>query len=56
MNSVLGAQATEQRQGFMKALIGENDHRIFGFPRIAAEAAMAAANSNVGRPFLFDAR
>jgi hypothetical protein len=54
MNSVLGAQATEQMQGFMKALIGEND-RILGFPRIAAEAAMAAANSNIGRPFLFDA-
>jgi pyruvate/2-oxoglutarate dehydrogenase complex dihydrolipoamide dehydrogenase (E3) component len=27
MNSVLGAQATDERQGFMKALIGENASR-----------------------------
>jgi len=39
MNSVLGAQATEQRQGFMKALIGENDDRVLGFTMIGAEAA-----------------
>src|SRR4029077_2030416 len=38
MNAVLGAQATEQRQGFMKALIGENDDRILGFTMIGAEA------------------
>jgi pyruvate/2-oxoglutarate dehydrogenase complex dihydrolipoamide dehydrogenase (E3) component len=47
MNSVLGAQATEQRQGFMKALIGENDDRILGFTMIGAEAGevMAAVQS-----------
>ena len=59
MNSVLGAQATEQRQGFMKAVIGENDDRILGFTMIGAEAGEVMAvvqNSNVGWPFLFDAR
>ena len=38
MNSVLGAQATDERQGFMKALIGENDDRILGFTMIGANA------------------
>jgi hypothetical protein len=28
MDSVLGAQATDQRQGFMKALVGDRDDRI----------------------------
>jgi pyruvate/2-oxoglutarate dehydrogenase complex dihydrolipoamide dehydrogenase (E3) component len=47
MNSVLGAQATEQRQGFMKALIGENDDRILGFTMIGSEAGdvMAAVHT-----------
>ncbi len=47
MNSVLGAQATERRQGFMKALIGENDDRIVGFTMIGAEAGevMAAVHT-----------
>jgi pyruvate/2-oxoglutarate dehydrogenase complex dihydrolipoamide dehydrogenase (E3) component len=47
MNSVLGAQAIEQRQGFMKALIGENDDRILGFTMIGAEAGevMAAVHT-----------
>jgi len=43
MNSVLGAQATEQRQGFMKAIIGENDDRILGFTMIGAEAGEVTA-------------
>jgi pyruvate/2-oxoglutarate dehydrogenase complex dihydrolipoamide dehydrogenase (E3) component len=43
MNSVLGAQATEQRQGFMKALIGENDDRVLGFTMIGAEAGEVMA-------------
>lgn len=38
MNSVLGAQAIDERQGFMKALIGENDDRILGFTMIGANA------------------
>jgi pyruvate/2-oxoglutarate dehydrogenase complex dihydrolipoamide dehydrogenase (E3) component len=43
MNSVLGAQATEQRQGFMKALISENDDRVLGFTMIGAEAGEVMA-------------
>src|SRR5262249_33122378 len=38
MNSVLGAQAIDERQGFMKALIGENDDRILGFTMIGFNA------------------
>ena len=47
MNSVLGAQAIEQRQGFMKAVIGENDDSILGFTMIGAEAGevMAAVHT-----------
>jgi pyruvate/2-oxoglutarate dehydrogenase complex dihydrolipoamide dehydrogenase (E3) component len=46
MNSVLGAQATEQRQGFMKALVSENDS-ILGFTMIGTEAGevMAAVHT-----------
>jgi pyruvate/2-oxoglutarate dehydrogenase complex dihydrolipoamide dehydrogenase (E3) component len=43
MNSVLGAQATERRQGFMKALVGKNDDRILGFTMIGAEAGEVMA-------------
>jgi pyruvate/2-oxoglutarate dehydrogenase complex dihydrolipoamide dehydrogenase (E3) component len=47
MDSVLGAQATDRRQGFMKALIGNNDDRILGFTMIGAEAGevMAAVHT-----------
>jgi pyruvate/2-oxoglutarate dehydrogenase complex dihydrolipoamide dehydrogenase (E3) component len=47
MNSVLGAQATEQRQGFMKALISESDDRIVGFTMVGTEAGevMAAVHT-----------
>lgn len=47
MNSVLGAQATEQRQGFMKALVSENGDRILGFTMIGTEAGevMAAVHT-----------
>jgi pyruvate/2-oxoglutarate dehydrogenase complex dihydrolipoamide dehydrogenase (E3) component len=47
MNSVLGAQATEQRQGFMKALISDSDDRILGFTTIgtAAGEVMAAVHT-----------
>src|ERR1700726_956729 len=31
MNAVLGAQAIDERQGFMKALIGEDHDRVLGF-------------------------
>jgi pyruvate/2-oxoglutarate dehydrogenase complex dihydrolipoamide dehydrogenase (E3) component len=43
MNSVLGAQATGERQGFMKALIGENDDHILGFTMIGANAGEVMA-------------
>src|SRR5258705_3821376 len=38
MNAVLGAQAIDERQGFMKALIGEDHDRVLGFTMISAEA------------------
>jgi pyruvate/2-oxoglutarate dehydrogenase complex dihydrolipoamide dehydrogenase (E3) component len=46
MNSVLRAQATDERQGFMKALIAD-DARILGFAMIGAEAGevMAAVHT-----------
>jgi pyruvate/2-oxoglutarate dehydrogenase complex dihydrolipoamide dehydrogenase (E3) component len=43
MDSVLRAQATDERQGFMKALIAENDGRILGFAMIGAEAGEVLA-------------
>jgi len=47
MDSVLGAQATDQRQGFMKALVGDSDDRILGFTMIGAAAGevMAAVHT-----------
>ena len=47
MESVLGAQATDQRQGFMKALAGDSDDRILGFTMIGAAAGevMAAVHT-----------
>jgi pyruvate/2-oxoglutarate dehydrogenase complex dihydrolipoamide dehydrogenase (E3) component len=47
MDSVLGAQATDQRQGFMKALVGDGDDRILGFTMIgtAAGEVMAAVHT-----------
>jgi pyruvate/2-oxoglutarate dehydrogenase complex dihydrolipoamide dehydrogenase (E3) component len=38
MDSVLGAQATDQRQGFMKALVGDSGDRILGFTMIGPKA------------------
>ena len=43
MDSVLGAQATDQREGFMKALVDENDDRILGFTMIGATAGEVMA-------------
>jgi pyruvate/2-oxoglutarate dehydrogenase complex dihydrolipoamide dehydrogenase (E3) component len=43
MDSVLGAQATDQREGFMKALVGGNDDRILGFTMIGATAGEVMA-------------
>jgi pyruvate/2-oxoglutarate dehydrogenase complex dihydrolipoamide dehydrogenase (E3) component len=38
MDAVLGAQATDQRRGFMKALVGDGDDRVLGFTMIGAAA------------------
>ena len=43
MDAVLGAQATDQRQGFMKTLIGDGDDRILGFAMIGAGAGEVMA-------------
>jgi pyruvate/2-oxoglutarate dehydrogenase complex dihydrolipoamide dehydrogenase (E3) component len=43
MDSVLRAQATGEREGFMKVLIGENDDRILGFTMIGAAAGEVMA-------------
>jgi pyruvate/2-oxoglutarate dehydrogenase complex dihydrolipoamide dehydrogenase (E3) component len=43
MDSVLGAQATDQRQGFMKALVGDGDDRILGFTMIGAASGEVMA-------------
>jgi pyruvate/2-oxoglutarate dehydrogenase complex dihydrolipoamide dehydrogenase (E3) component len=43
MDSVLRAQATGEREGFMKALVGEKDDRIVGFTMIGATAGEVMA-------------
>ena len=43
MDSVLGAQATDQREGFMKALVGDSDDRILGFTMVGAAAGEVLA-------------
>ena len=43
MESVLGAQATDRRQGFMKTLVGDGDDRILGFTMIGADAGEVMA-------------
>src|SRR5262249_58477656 len=43
MDDVLGAQATDQRQGFMKALVDDSDGRIIGFTIIGAAAGEVLA-------------
>jgi pyruvate/2-oxoglutarate dehydrogenase complex dihydrolipoamide dehydrogenase (E3) component len=43
MNSVPGAQATDQTQGFMKALVGDEDDRILGFTMIGPAAGEVMA-------------
>ena len=47
MDAVLGAQATDQREGFMKALVGDSNDRILGFTMIGASAGevMAAVHT-----------
>src|SRR6202021_3890720 len=47
MKAVLRAQGTGQTEGFMKALIAENDDRILGFTMIGAEAGEVLAAVHV---------
>src|SRR5262249_21726173 len=55
MDSVLAAQATDQTQGFMKALVGDGNDRILGFTMIGAAAGevMAAVQAAIlaGLPY-----
>jgi pyruvate/2-oxoglutarate dehydrogenase complex dihydrolipoamide dehydrogenase (E3) component len=55
MDSVLRAQATGEREGFMKVLVGENDDRILGFTMIGAAAgevmAVVQAAMLAGMPY-----
>jgi pyruvate/2-oxoglutarate dehydrogenase complex dihydrolipoamide dehydrogenase (E3) component len=61
MNAVLRTEATDEKQGFMKALIGGSDDRILGFTMIGSEAGevMAAVQTamlaNLPYPRLRDA-
>jgi pyruvate/2-oxoglutarate dehydrogenase complex dihydrolipoamide dehydrogenase (E3) component len=43
MSAVLRAQATGETEGFMKALVAENDDRILGFTMIGAQAGEVMA-------------
>ena len=43
MKAVLRAQATGQTEGFMKALVAENDDRVLGFTMIGADAGEVMA-------------
>jgi pyruvate/2-oxoglutarate dehydrogenase complex dihydrolipoamide dehydrogenase (E3) component len=43
MDSVLAAQATDQRQGFMKTLVGDSDDHILGFTMLGAGAGEVMA-------------
>jgi pyruvate/2-oxoglutarate dehydrogenase complex dihydrolipoamide dehydrogenase (E3) component len=43
MDSVLGAQATDQRQGFMKVVVDNSDDRILGFTMIGTSAGEVMA-------------
>jgi pyruvate/2-oxoglutarate dehydrogenase complex dihydrolipoamide dehydrogenase (E3) component len=43
MSAVLRTQATDEKQGFMKVLVGAGDDRILGFTMIGAEAGEVMA-------------
>ena len=43
MAAVLRAEATDEKQGFMKAIVGRDDDRILGFTMIGAEAGEVLA-------------
>ena len=43
MSAVLRTEATDERQGFMKAIVAQDDDRILGFTMIGAEAGEVTA-------------
>jgi pyruvate/2-oxoglutarate dehydrogenase complex dihydrolipoamide dehydrogenase (E3) component len=43
MEAVLRTEATDEKQGFMKVLVGEKDDRILGFTMIGSEAGEVTA-------------
>jgi len=43
MSAVLRTEATDETQGFMKAVVGRDDDRILGFTMIGAEAGEVMA-------------
>jgi pyruvate/2-oxoglutarate dehydrogenase complex dihydrolipoamide dehydrogenase (E3) component len=49
MSAVLRTEATDERQGFMKAIVAQDDDRILGFTMIGAEAGevMAAVQTAI---------
>jgi pyruvate/2-oxoglutarate dehydrogenase complex dihydrolipoamide dehydrogenase (E3) component len=49
MSAVLRTEATDETQGFMKAIVGRDDDRILGFTMIGAEAGevMAAVQTAI---------
>src|SRR5262249_48084959 len=44
MSAVLRTEATDETQGFMKAVVGGDDDRILGFTMIGAEAGEVMAS------------
>jgi len=44
MSRVLRTQATDERKGFMKVLVGAEDDRILGFAMIGSEAGEVMAS------------
>jgi len=49
MSAILRTEATDEKQGFMKAIVGRDDDRILGFTMIGAEAGevMAAVQTAI---------
>jgi pyruvate/2-oxoglutarate dehydrogenase complex dihydrolipoamide dehydrogenase (E3) component len=49
MSDILRTEATDEKQGFMKAIVGRDDDRILGFTMIGAEAGevMAAVQTAI---------
>jgi pyruvate/2-oxoglutarate dehydrogenase complex dihydrolipoamide dehydrogenase (E3) component len=43
MSAVLRTEATDEKQGFMKALVGEHEDRILGFTMVGSEAGEVMA-------------